>query len=77
VKARRILGWPGKRCSRAAVTAVSGREVRFFQRRAEAAGVSLEPVGEELQHLRQLSRVTPYRRATSVTGAPETTSMTS
>jgi hypothetical protein len=28
-----------------------------FQRRAEAVWVSLEPVGEELQHLRQLSCV--------------------
>ena len=28
-----------------------------FQRRAEAAGITVQPVGEELQHLRQLGCV--------------------
>src|SRR3984885_12562559 len=36
---------------------VGGMADEVFQRRAEAVWVSLEPVGEELQHLRQLGCV--------------------
>ena len=36
---------------------VGGMADEVFKRCAEAAGVTLEPVGEELQHLRQLGSV--------------------